>query len=416
MNNTVKNNSVMNNTVKIIRFMTVAVIIFMTSCKELPHVQTPTDNIPPSPLTDVKAESLPGGGKITYKVPDSDNDISYVKAEYTYRGEKRVERSSIYCDSLLIEGLSLMEPLSVNVYLVDHSQNVSAPVNVSFTPDTPPIETIFNSMNLETDFGGIKISWTNETATEIGLTLFLEDSLGIMQEEDTRFSKDVQGELVFRGYDAKEYHFAVRLRDKWGNISELKDIVTIPFFEKLLDKSKFYSAFLPGDNNTRFHSGSGIEYWYDGIISNNWLTNYIDLSWSFPMSVTITLGTTAKLSRFRLWGASCCYYNNIGFRVFEVWGVNEIKRDEPDSYWTTDDWKNDWVKLNDYEVKRPSGNPEPTGNPTGEDLEVAQNGWEFLVPLETPPCRYLRFIVHTLWNESGTGLAMAEISLWGDDN
>jgi hypothetical protein len=339
-----------------------------------------------------------------------------VKAEYTYKDEKRVERASIYCDSLIIEGLSSMEPVSVNLYVVDHSQNVSALVNVSFTPDTPPIETIFNSVSLASDFGGIKVSWTNKTATEIGITIFMEDSLGIMRETDTRFSRDVQGELVFRGYDPIEYHFAVRVTDKWGNISELKEVVITPLFEKALDKTKFFGITLPGDNNSIYGSSYLYRFWFDGSTSTIWVSNYVDPdSWSYPMYVSLDLGTMVRLSRFRLWGQTNGWYNNYGFKVFEVWGADEIKRDEPDSYWTTDDWKNDWAKLNDYEVRRPSGIEGPTANPTGEDREAALNGWEFLVPLETPPCRYLRFIVHSIWS-SGIGLCMAEITLWGDDN
>jgi hypothetical protein len=338
-----------------------------------------------------------------------------VKAEYTYKDEKRVERSSIYCDSLIIEGLSSMEPVSVDLYVVDHSQNVSASVNISFTPDTPPIETIFNSVNLTADFGGIKVSWTNGTATEIGITVFLEDSLGVMQEVDTRFSRDVQGELVFRGYDPKEYHFAVRIMDKWGSISELKKVVIIPLFEKAIDKSRFSTANLPDDNTSVYATQYAYRNWFDGSTSNIWVSDIGDFSWSYPMYVSLDLGTTVKFSRFRLWGQDCCYYNNYGFRVFEIWGANEVKRDEPKSYWTNGDWKNDWVKLNDYEVRRPSGGTEPIGNPTGVDLEAARNGWEFLVPLEAPPCRYLRFVVHTIWS-AGTGLCMAEVTFWGDDN
>jgi hypothetical protein len=361
----------------------------------------------------VKAESLPGGGKITYKVPDSDNDISYVKAEYIYKEEKRIERSSIYCDSLKIEGLNSMEPVSVNLYVVDHSQNVSAPVNISFTPDTPPIETIFNSVNLTADFGGMKVSWTNETATEIGLTIFVEDSLGIMQETDTRFSRDVQGELVFRGYEAKEIRLAIRITDKWGNISGLKEVVITPLFEKAIDKSKFSAANLPDESYVNEEmSPNAYRNFFDGNVTSIWVSNY---TLAYPTPASIDLGVMAKLSRFRLWGQSCCYYNNYGFRVFEVWVTNEVKRSEPDSYWTSGAWKNDWVKLNDYEVRRPSGGTEPIGNPTGVDLEAAQNGWEFLVPLEAPPCRYVRFVVHTVWSSS-MALCMAEVSFWGDDN
>jgi hypothetical protein len=332
--------------------MMVVGIMLVTSCNELPHVQTPTDNISPPPLTNVNVESLPGGGKITYQLPDSDIDISYVKAEYIYNKEKRVERSSIYCDSLLIEGLGTIEPVSVDVYVVDHSQNVSTPVNVSFTPDTPPIETIFNSINLTPDFGGIKVSWTNETATEVGLTVFVEDSLGIMQELDTRFSKDVEGELVFRGYDPIEYHFAIRITDKWGNVSGLKEVLITPLFEKAIDKTNFSTANLPGDNQS-IYNNQAYRDWFDGNTQTIWVSDVTDFSWSYPMYVSLDLGIMFKFSRFRLWGQPCCYYNNYGFRVFEVWGTDELKRSEPDSYWTSSDWQNDWVKIGDYEVKRP---------------------------------------------------------------
>jgi hypothetical protein len=413
--NTIKYNTVIMNTVnKITRFMMAAVIILMTSCNELPHVQTPTDNIAPPPLTVTDVKSLPGGGRITYKLPDSDNDISYVKAEYTYNGELRVERTSIYCDSLIIEGINSTEPLSVNLYVVDHSQNVSEPAHTSITPDTPPIETVFNSIILGADFGGIKVTWTNETATEIGFTVFVEDSLGTMQEVDTRFFKDIEGEWVFRGYDPVEYHFAIRIMDKWGNVSELKEARITPLFEKALEKEGFFSsANLPGDN-TSIYNNQAYRAWFDDNINTIWVSDITDFSWSYPMYVSIDMGVTAKLSRFRLWGQPCCYYNNYGFRIFEVWGATEVKRDQPESYWTSGYWQNDWVKIGDYELKRPSGIEGPTGSPTGIDLEAARNGWEFLVSLDSPPCRYLRFVVHTIWS-AGTGLCMAEITVWGDD-
>jgi hypothetical protein len=400
----------------IIQMMVTAGMLMFTSCfGDLPFTQTPTDGTPPPPVTNVQAQSLPGGAIIKYKLPTTDTDISYVKAEYMYNGKTKVVRESIYRDSLIIEGIASMEPISVNIYVVDHSENLSTPETVSFTPDTPPIETIFNSLQLTADFGGVLISWTNETLTEIGITIFIEDTLGVMREQDTHFSKEEDGLIAFRGFDTVETRFAISITDKWGNISDRKEEVVIPLYETLLDKTKFAGVILPGDNYTMTsYAYQPFSAWFDGNTSTNWHSDYTDLSWSFPMYVSIDFGVEARLSRFRLWPQVGFLYGNFTFRKFEVWGAKEIKTGVPDSYWTDGDWKNDWVKFNDYEVKRPSGNTESINNPTGEDLAAAQAGWEFIVPLETPNCRYVRFVINTIWT-SGTGLCMTEVSFWGDN-
>lgn len=399
--------------VKIIQLMMFAGIILITSCNELPYAQTPTDQTPPSPLMNVSVESIPGGAKIAYDVPASDKDISYVKAEYTYKGEKRIVRTSIYTNYLIIEGLGSVEPVDIVLYLVDHSENTSTGVHVSFTPDTPPFEAIYESMELLSDFGGIKIIWKNDTNTEIGITIFIEDSLGIMQEQETRFSKEQKGEIVFRGYEVKEYHFAARITDKWGNVSGTKNAHIIPLYERLLDKSKYYEVALPGDNIS-VNGGRYLRNTWDGNLTTIWVTDYTQLLYNFPEYFTIDLGVKAKMSRLVCWTRPNFYYDNYAIRTFEVWGAEEYKQDMPQSYWTGADWKNDWEKLDDYEIKRPSGNTAPISSPTGEDLAAAQKGFEFSVPLEAKNLRYLRFVVKTIWS-AGAGIVMAEFSFYGDD-
>ncbi|KAA6324774.1 hypothetical protein EZS27_025937 [termite gut metagenome] len=388
-------------------------LALMFCCNELPFIQTPTDSTPPPPVTNPEAKSIPGGAKITYDIPSSDDDISYVKAEYNYKGKLWTVRTSIYNDTLLIEGLGSVEPVIATLYVVDHSENISKPATVSFTPETPPVETIFNSLNLVADFGGILVTWTNETTTEIGISVLVEDSLGIMREQNTKFSKEKDGILVFRGFDPKEARFAVTIVDKWGNTSDTKETVLTPLFERLLDKSTFSTANLPGDNQT-IYNNQLYKAWFDGNTTSLWVSDITDASWNFPMYVSLDFGVIAQLSRFRLWPQPNFYYGNYTFRKFEVWGTDELKSGMSETYWKDGTWKTDWIKFNDYEVKRPSGNTAPTNSPTGEDLAAAQAGWEFLVPLEMPKCRYVRFVINTIWS-SGAGLCMGEVSFWGDD-
>jgi hypothetical protein len=183
------------------------------------------------------------------------------------------------------------------------------------------------------------------------------------------------------------------------------------WYDKLLDKTKFASANLPGD----IPGLAALPYpnWFDGSTTSLWVS--ADASFAFPMCVSLDFGVKAKLDRFRLWSQPGLYYANFTFRVFEVWGVDELKTGMPDSYWKGEDWKNDWVKLDDYEIKRPSGNTAAINNPTGEDLEAALAGFEFYVPRNVPPCRYVRFVIKTIWSAQ-IGAGMAEITIWGGND
>jgi hypothetical protein len=389
-------------------------IIGMVSCTEPPLGQTSTDNVPPPPVSNINIEPLPGGAKITYDLPANEKDISYVKAEYTYNGVKWVVRSSIYNNYLLIEGLGSVEPIDVTVYVVDHSENVSVGASKTFTPDTPPWETIFASVQILPVFGGVSITWTNETETEIGVTVFAEDSTGVLREGRTQYSREVYGELSFRGYDPVECKFAVRITDKWGNVSTIKEAIVTPLYERLLDKSKFLEVALPGDNISVNNNRPLRNCWdgNDGVIWHTVEGQFMP----FPMYFTIDLGVEVKFSRMTLMARTNYYYVNHTFRTLEVWGAKNYKRDMPEEYWRYGDvWKTDgdWEMLGDYEIKRPSGSTEPAGNPGGEDTAFGQAGYQFNVPIERETLRYLRFVIKSTW--SSGALHMAEFYFYGDD-
>jgi hypothetical protein len=405
---------------KIKLIIAACVILLNASCSELPFIQTPTDSMAPPAVTNVQVEALPGGAKITYDLPVDDSDISYVKAEYMNKGVKTVVRASIYNNFLLIEGLGDIEPISATIYLVDHSENVSPGTTINFTPLTPPYVAIFESVQLLADFGGVKIKWTNRTNTEIGITVLTEDSIGVMREIETRFSRDENGEVVFRGFEPKEYHFAVRLTDKWGNASGTKEALLIPYFEKSLDKLLFKEEALPGDNTSTNNNRPFKNLW-DNSVSTLWVSAYGVGEWDLPHYVTLDLGIVAKLSRIKLWPRQNYMYGNMTWKKFEAWACKTYKPDMPESYWVgypgkgDDAWKNDWELLGNYEVKRPSGAIEPVNVPTGEDLEAGQKGWDFIVPLEAATARYIRFVVKEIWTPA-EGMHMAELEIWGDDN
>jgi hypothetical protein len=362
----------------------------------------------------VSIEPLPGGALITYDLPSDEKDISYVKCEYVYNDEKWTVRSSIYSNYLYIEGLGSVDPVEATIYVVDHSGNVSTGESKTFIPDTPPIETIYASVEMLPVFGGVSIRWTNETETEIGITVFAEDSTGVMREGQTQFSRELHGELSFRGYAPVECQFAVRITDKWGNVSDVKKEIIVPLYEVPLDKSKFMAVELPGDNIS-INNNRPLRNCWDGNDEVIWHTVEGQFM-PFPMYFTIDLGQVIKFSRMRLRARTGYYFANHTFRTFEVWGAADYKRDMPEEYWRYGDvWKTDgdWELLGDYEIKRPSGNTEPTRNPGDEDTAFGQAGYSFNAPVESKNLRYLRFVIKSTW--ASGALHMAEFYFFGDD-
>ena len=170
--------------------MLVAVIVF-TSCSDDEAINNPTIPEQPEQLTELTAQyntniaayqaMMNGKAEIVdytsdekgnYKLQLSnrqiadvyiqtadDKDISYVRCEYMFNGEKKEVRSSVYNNGLVVNGLSDVKPCNFTIYLVDHSENQSEPYSGSFTPLEPPYKMIFKTISMQPDFGGVTIRW-----------------------------------------------------------------------------------------------------------------------------------------------------------------------------------------------------------------------------------------------------------------
>ncbi|MGV8090383.1 MAG: DUF5000 domain-containing lipoprotein [Mangrovibacterium sp.] len=383
--------------------------LIMISCSEDQNGQPPTDSIPPQPVSNIQVESLPGGAKFTYDLPH-ETDISYVKGEYLFQGKKKVIRSSVYNNFLIVEGLGSVEPLDITLYVVDHSENVSVPVNESFTPGTPPVESIFSSLQMVADFGGVNLTWENETAIEVGITIFASNANGLLEEGETYYTNLKGGNYSFRGYDAQKRVFAVCVTDKWGNVTDTLRGEFTPFFEKLLDKSRHTRLILPRDDATTYNASWTFSNMFNGVVGNEGFHTANGGTPVMPLYITIDLGVEAKLSRFKMWhrqGSTIFGHQNI--KKFEAWGASEYKQGQTVDYWSGP-WENDWELLGSYEVIKPSGD----GPVTAEDTEAAAAGFEFLVPGNKKSLRYFR--IKMISNFSGGNmLHMSEMSFYGND-
>lgn len=141
------------NKYRILQALLVTSLIFTLGCEEIVREPLSKDGTPPGPVTAPAVKNIPGGALITYQLPN-ETDLLYVKAEYELSNGVKVEtKSSIYTNSVKVEGFGDTKEREVKLYAVDRSENVSSPITVKVQPQTPPVHAVKNTMSIIPDFG-----------------------------------------------------------------------------------------------------------------------------------------------------------------------------------------------------------------------------------------------------------------------
>lgn len=387
-------------------------LLIISSCKEETVGQMSVDDVSPSSIQNVQIEPIPGGAKITYDLP-KETDISYVVCEYKVNGEVKVTRASIYNNFLTIEGLPDDQTCYFSIYIVDHSDNRSAPFEGNFVPLEAPYKTIFKSLTTEPDFGGITVKWKNETRAVIGVFLLAMNDSNTWEEYELSFSTLENDKRSIRGYPAEPRWFGVVLMDKFGNYSDTLKVQATPLYERMLDKSKFTDGHLQGDNNTSYLNRPLSKIWDNNYNDNGIWHTIPTAGFTPPLTFTIDLGVYAKLSRMILYNRGhTFYYAQHNPRYFEVWASDSLSHDYNDTFWSVGDWRKEWIRLGDFEVVKPSGLP--MGQNTSEDIAASDAGFEFIFESGVKKVRYVRFVVKETWAKTAA-LHIREVDIFGDD-
>ncbi|WP_212006050.1 DUF5000 domain-containing lipoprotein [Chitinophaga sp. HK235] len=389
-------------------------VLWLTACKEEMMKPAYNDATAPDQVTKITEEPIPGGSRLTYVLPSSTN-LLYILAEVTNKqGVVRQFKASYYTNTLQIEGLGDTSPYEVKLYSVNKSEVRSAPVTVTIHPLQPPFADVFKSFVMNADFGGVNLKFSNPTGLELEIGFCGPDSVqkGISLL-DTYFTATKDGNHTFRGLPPNKARFGVFIRDKWGNTSDTLFQELTPLYEKMLDKSKFREIKLPGDGPVyttewniayRFlwdgKYSSSFSNPYDGN-GNNWQNLSTNgPSDGTPIHITIDLGETAHISRFRI--NHYYRFTHKALRKYELWGSNNPPADGS--------WDN-WTKILYYEQEKPSGLQGEQYNDA--DAEVWLRGDMANFPDGLPAFRYIR--VKCLENWMGNGnMSFSEITFWGD--
>lgn len=389
---------------KIIHYITICCLLAIVGCKEegrLDHIDSTTPA--PSQVSNVKVESIAGGAILTYDIPKDDR-LSYVLAVYDIQpGVTREAKSSIYTDTLKLDGFGDTELHTVKLYSVGKNEKRSEPLEVNFQPLIPPVQSVFKSMTLDEAFGGVSLRFQNETSANLVVYVMI-DTTG--QDDwsiaNTFFTAAKDGKFSIRGLDPEEKKFAVYIQDRWSNKSDTLLETLTPLFEEEISKDNWKNMKLPGDQwEDAGNGGYALEkLWnknlgFDGFAASN--TSIL------PHHFTIDLGGPVTLSRFKAHHFGGEHgYNSSALKKFEMYGSNSP---DPDGGW------DNWELLGTFESYKPSGLPR--GQTTAEDRQYADvDGEDFEFETMTPSFRYLR--LRSLESYSSTGqITIAELTLFG---
>lgn len=376
----------------------------VAACQKEVHGPLSDGGETPDTLRNVTVAALPGAARITYTLPDNAG-ILYVRADYENRpGVKREIKASFYNNSLIVDGFGDTAAHTVNLYVVSRSEHASRPVTISVKPLEPAVVTVFRSLAVREDFGGVNITFKNESKADIAIVTLTDDSLGIFGQTDIHYTSSPGAAYSLRGFAATKRAFGFFVKDRWGNQSDTLRGEYTPLYEKLMDKSKFREVDLPGD--VGYGWGLPMPNLWNGVFSGYDMWHSADKLDGMPMWITFDMGVTAQLSRIGLWQRQQEGYlyaqNNL--KQFEIWGAVNPPADGS--------WDN-WTKLAEHTVVKPSNLP--IGQISQEDLDAAAAGEQMDIPLTAPRVRYIRVKILKTWTEGGYAANIAEMSFWGND-
>lgn len=388
---------------KYIFFILILPICFLWSCQEEERGQIPLDSIPPGQVTSVSVKNIPGGSVISYIIPE-DDDLLYVKAIYHLDdGRVMEQKASAYSTKLEIVGIGKSAPQTIQIITGDRSKNESAPLEVEIHPLDSPIYNILSSMKIENDFGGITLQWDNPLKADIIINIDTLNKDNKFITTATIYTSALVGRSSLRGYLPTERIFAVSITDPWNNTTDTISGLYLPIYEEKLDRTKFARWSPPGIPYQQLNNEWCIEKIWDGLGAN------VGIGYSWPTTAkmgdswTMSLGVTAKLSRFKIYQrmTNDQVYTGANIKSFELFGSPHPNVNENEDT---------WIYMGSYESIKPSGLPH--GQVSDEDIAFALAGQEYKVDISIPAVRYLRFKINKTWGGANY-MQLMEVEFYG---
>lgn len=400
------------------------IILLIASCKKMDGYNdiASTDKTKPGVVTNVNVVNFNGGAYITYTLPKSEN-ILYVQAEYKINDNTdRQTKSSYYSDSITVSGFAESKEYEVILHTVSRADVSSDPVVVKVHPDTPPYLLARPTVDMQRDFGGVRISVLNKGKANLGIITILPDQSKKYQIISQNYTNKDTIQYSLHGFDTIPQNFGVYVTDQWGNISDTLFSTITPIYEAQMDKSMFRNYSLGTDAKTGF--GWVIEnLWNNNTGSPGYHTEQPIQPLVWPAVITFDMGKAARLSRYTIWnrgidGSGNWLWQAGAPQTWVLWGREDTPVDEtmPDADHLPPVGgmtPKGWINLGFYTAPaKPSGLPNPQY--TNADLATWNNGFSYNFDLALPRVRYLRFECVSNMAQTNTFFNITELTFWGD--
>ncbi len=387
----------------------ILVIALFAGCKEDTHHPYGSDGVSPGLVTVNQIVNKSGGAVIYFTAP-SDKDVLYVKAVFSdSKGKKREVKASSVIDSLTIEGLGKVGDYPVELFAVDRAENISKGTKAVISPLLPAVEQIIPSITGVVDYGGIKISYANPLRAQVSINILTYDEVqSKMVYRESFFTSQEVGTYSFRGYKSVKTKFGVYIEDRWGNQSEVVNFEFTPIPDDFLDKTLFSIFKLNNDKSFDEYGFNARQIW-DNRWSDQWNCGHTNFE-PLPHYLTIDLGQSAKLSRFKLYQRGGYeLYKHGNPKHFKIYGTQDINQLPP---YDASNPTAGWTLLKECFSFKPSGLP--VGQVSSEDIEFQDKGEDFEFDVnDLHQVRFIRIENIETWGSMDVTV-IGELSFWGD--
>lgn len=379
----------------------------LSGCRDMVLEPLAGNKDKPAGLTNVSVKNEHGGATISYTLPDDPN-LLYVVAEFSsdVAGTLRTVKSSVFKNSVQLDGFKSTDERTVNLYTVSRSEVRSDAVSVSVKPLVSPIEVAFGTLQTRQDFGGVNVQFDNAAGIEFVVYIMTKNEDGTWFLHDRLYTTAREPNYTSRGLDAESQDFAFYFQDKWQNVSDTLFQTITPLYEEELNKALWRHYQLDNDHYTQLYPDRPLSNLWSKS-NSNWMSAPYD-GGVLPLWFTIDLGQTAVLGRMRMNAINATTSNYQWFystgtpKVFEIWGSNDPT---PDGNWDR------WTLLDRFESVKPSGLP--IGFNAPEDIAAGLAGESYNFSNYDHAYRYVRFKVNQTWG-SRNEIMLQELTFWGE--
>lgn len=373
------------------------------------------DSTPPGQVTDVVFTPQFGGGYFIYTAP-ADEDFLYTRAEYIIdTGVKISKTSSVYSDTLFIDGFGQRKEYEVNIFSVDRNNNHSAPMTMKVVPLEPTTMAVLETVKVLPGFSSLVVDWENEQ--EKNVTIFVNVKVGSTEATKIYASNLAKDRFMIDGLTGDAHDVTVFIKDTYDNQTDEKSFGEItPHIDGAISKKSwaFMRDQLLYGNRWNYDSDPNpfdqVPYdefagtyrkdsmmnapmsHVEGRIEKFWDNEYdyepkLNLNYfntgnvSYPFSYFIDMGREIQGSRFKIWQRDAwgMLYGGENVEIWEIW----ISDDKDPSDGVFDGWE----LVGRYRLVQPSN--------VIEARNEARNGHEYIFYPENPrftkPFRYVRY-------------------------